>query len=187
MTFLNSEAVNQFVQADLFLNKLGSIDLPISNQIVNYESDVIEINKEETYNPKLLSFTNLEIKPTETVLILLDVKLQMDIKHVGFIFARYSFTSLGLDIKPIILQPGFSGKVYISVTNLHKDKSIKGIFPGTKLVQMMVASLDQSAHDYSSLASSKYTADSSFLGSRAFSDEEINNIIAKYAVEKNLS
>jgi deoxycytidine triphosphate deaminase len=178
MSFLSSEQISKYIEGDLFKNKLASLDLSISNQYLEYDSKTIDIGNEETYSKSFKNFENLVLNPMETKLLKLSSKINLDIQYTGFIFPRYSFTSLGINIAPIVIQPGYSGQVLISVTNMHSDKIIKGILPGMKLVQIMLAPMISDTDSYSGLTSSKYVNDFSFSGSRAFSDEEITAIVS---------
>ena len=180
MGFLNSSEINKYITGDLFKNKLSSLDIPISNECLEYTSDVIEVGKEETYSPQSYEFERIDLAPKETKFIKLKDLIKMDVEHVGLIFPRYSYTLLGLTIPPIVIQSGFSGELFISITNNHINKTIQGIYPGMKLVQFMISTLNPGADSYSDLDSSKYVNAQTLKGSRAFSDDEINSIIASF-------
>ncbi len=112
-----------------------------------------------------------EIKPGETILVVLEDVFNIPNNICGSIRGRTSLNRLGLTVATQHLHPGFKGQLNITVTNSSPNSYI--ITPKLQIAQIIFERLDKKVkkeHSYSNSKKANYQNNNGRQGSMIYSD-----------------
>ncbi len=112
-----------------------------------------------------------ELKPHESILVLVNEKINMPNDLCGEVLPRTSLNRIGLSINNQYLNPGYSGKLSMVLRNDLNNTNIK-IVPNLKIGQILFFGLDEMVHsDYSyGKRGSSYMNEDDVNGSHIYND-----------------
>ena len=158
----NIHASSYDVTIDKYILKFKSNKIPISLIDAQELNDMYEkINISEGYT----------IKPNETILVVLEDKFNMPNNICGSIRGRTSYNRLGIFIPTQHLNPGFKGKLNITLTNLSSNSYV--ITPKLQIAQVVFEKLDKKLKKkylYSSQKKASYQDKDGLQGSMVYND-----------------
>lgn len=85
----------------------------------------------------------LVLNPGQRILATTLETLKMPANLAGLIYPRSSFSRIGLSAGPVIVDPGFSGKLVLSITN--GGAWAISIYPGVRVAQIVFSHVDRSS------------------------------------------
>ena len=105
----------------------ASFDLTISKYILVFKTpkdtiSLFDAEKISNMYDKINISQGYILKPKDTILVILDDEFNIPKNICGFIQGRTSLNRLGIMVFPQILQPGFKGKLNISITNCSNNE-----------------------------------------------------------------
>jgi dCTP deaminase len=96
----------------------ASVDLHLSEERYDYNFERYRAgDRIEDSQVTRTKFETVELKPHETVHFALSEAIHIPSDCLGWVFARSSFTRIGLRIAPVFMNPGYSGTLPITITN----------------------------------------------------------------------
>lgn len=164
----------------------ASIDLRVGNVEIIYQNsaepiDLIKVNLEETATRQ--DFEHLDITPGTSKIVSLEASINMPAECMGLVVTRSSFNRLGISVSTTMINPGYSGIMPISISNLCPN-TVR-ISPGIRIAQLIVLGLSEAPEkDYSKIESSKYHQEEA-SPSRLHLDQDLARI-AQQVVQNNL-
>ena len=158
----NIRSTSYDVTVDNNILKFKKINKPISFiDAQELNSMYEEVNITEGYT----------IKPGETILVVLEEVFNMPNNVCGSIRGRTSLNRLGLTIATQHLNPGFKGKLNLTVTNNSINSYV--ITPKIQIAQVIFEKIDKKVkkeHLYSNQAKANYQNKDGLQGSMIYSD-----------------
>lgn len=112
-----------------------------------------------------------KFKPGECILVPLEEQFNIPANMCASIRGRTSFNRLGLLISIQHLNPGYRGKLSITITNCSKNSYV--LMPGIRIAQIVFENMDTIVSDdlvYGSENDSVYQNEDGFSGSRVYAD-----------------
>ncbi|WP_225009545.1 dCTP deaminase [Novosphingobium percolationis] len=156
----------------------ASIDLRLSDQETVY--DLTEYVLGQDLGESQVTqrqFSRRKVKPGETVFITLKETIAIPSDCLGFVFPRSSITRLGIIIPPVYMNPGYRGRMPLTITNASPVEIT--ILPDIRVAQLICATLNPApSHGYAARPSAKY-ADEKGAASMIASDADIRAAVAK--------
>jgi len=149
---LNGNTLKKYMKENLLIENAdlenihsSSYDLAIDNYILKFKPNKESINLidassiDEMYE-KISIQNNFELKPKECILLPLESIFNLPNNISGHIRGRTSFNRLGIFITIQHLNPGFKGKLNLTIINNSPNTYI--ITPKTKIAQVIFEKLD---------------------------------------------
>ena len=150
----------------------ASIDLHLSGEQYSYNKEQYRIGDaltDEDYTHS--SFTEITLKPTETAFVGVLETLAIPANCIGFVFARSSLTRLGLNVAPVFMNPGYTGRMPLTLTNAAAFPMT--IRSGIRVAQLVCARLAVNPTKLYDGVEAKY-ANEHMAPSRIYQDKDIN-------------
>jgi dCTP deaminase len=158
--------------------RAASVDLRLGSTAYRYRFDSYHLGQEiSDADYEHESFESLPLEPSQSAFVGLDATIKVPTDCVGFIFPRSSITRLGLVIPPVYMNPGYSGKMPLTIINNSPFKV--ELVPRVRVAQLVCARLDQApAVAYHESEASKYLGEQ-ISPSRLHTDDEIRSALER--------
>lgn len=180
---LNGNSIEKLVlknklieNADLENIHSSSYDLTASNYILKFKNDnkiisLNDANEIDNMYEKVDIKEGYNLKPGECILIALDDLFNIPDNICASIRGRTSYNRLGLFTTIQHLNPGYRGKLNISITNNSTNTYI--ILPKIKIAQVVFEEMDSKVSEnllYSNEATPSYQNEDGIQGSKVYND-----------------
>lgn len=154
----------------------SSYDLTASEYILKFSKNKNTIsldNREDIENmyKKVSINGGYKFKPGECILVPLEEKFNIPANICGSIRGRTSFNRLGLLTAIQHFNPGYKGKINITITNNSTNSYL--IMPGIRIAQVVFEKMDTMVSDdliYGNKNDSIYQNEDGLIGSKVYSD-----------------
>lgn len=149
--------------------RLGCIEYKYKFEEYSLGQEISESDYEKSH------FENLELTPGSAAFVGIEEEIRIPTDCIGFIFARSSITRLGLIIQPTYMNPGYSGRMPLTIINNTAFRV--RLVPRVRVAQLLCARLNfPPVLSYAESDGSKYVGEN-VSASKLHTDAEIRAAI----------
>ena len=180
---LNDSTIKKLMQNDVLIKEgnynnvhSSSYDLTVSDYILKFKNEsskisLIDVQKIDNMYEKVDISNNYEFKSGECLLVGLEDEFNMPDDVCGSIRGRTSFNRLGLFTTIQHINPGFKGKLNITITNHSPNTYI--LMPKMQIAQVIFEKMNEAVSEdllYGNEKNSSYQNEDGLKGSKVYKD-----------------
>lgn len=180
---LNGGTIKKLMQNDVLIKEgnynnvhSSSYDLTVSDYILKFKNEsskisLIDVQKIDNMYEKVDISNGYEFKPGECLLVGLEDEFNMPDDVCGSIRGRTSFNRLGLFTTIQHINPGFKGKLNITITNHSPNTYI--LMPKMQIAQVVFEKMNEAVSEdllYGNEKNSSYQNEDGLKGSKIYKD-----------------
>lgn len=161
MGFLTTEQISALLAATRLVTPFdgrdvvpGGVDLRLGNRAYRYEFPDVYTLGDEAPAERVENFDRYTLEKGETGYIGLREKITMPTNLLGLLVPRSSVSRLGLGILPVVVHPGYSGTLPLTITN-HTGRPVV-LIPGIRVVQLVLFTTEGANVSYADQEGVKY-------------------------------
>ncbi|MBQ9834249.1 MAG: dCTP deaminase [Bacilli bacterium] len=180
---LNGSTIKKLMQNDVLIKEgnynnvhSSSYDLTVNDYILKFKNEsskisLIDVQKIDNMYEKVDISNGYEFKPGDCLVVVLEDEFNMPDDVCGSIRGRTSFNRLGLFITNQHINPGFKGKLNITISNHSPNTYI--LMPKMQIAQVVFEKMNEAVSDdllYGNEKNSSYQNEDGLKGSKIYND-----------------
>lgn len=155
----------------------ASVDLRLGH--TKYEYKLAHYTLGEKINEddvNTVDFSDIDLLDGKTAFVSIEATINMPPNLMGLVLPRSSMTRLGVVISPVFINPGYSGKIPLTIVN-HSGMTVK-LIPNVRVAQIFFFHLSGNPSKlYADRSGSKYFGEEA-SSSLLHKDKEMKSIIS---------